>query len=42
MKTYLEVEAKLRILTLGTRSEWSASRPGHFIPREWASGTRCI
>jgi hypothetical protein len=32
----------LRILDLGTRWEWSASRSGRFTPRERAAGTHWI
>jgi hypothetical protein len=44
MKTYWENGGIApRIIDLGTRwTEWSASRPGHFIPRERARGTHCI
>jgi hypothetical protein len=31
-----------RILDLGTRCEWSASRPGGFTPRERAPSTHWI
>jgi hypothetical protein len=43
MKTYWESGGIApRILDLGTRWEWSASRLGRFTPRERAPGTHSI
>jgi hypothetical protein len=44
MKAYRGVDVQTHVFFTSALAvgEWSASRPGHFTPEEWATGTRWI